>query len=60
MKHHDKKLKEHAASGEDLYRLSQRVRMLLEICLLTELGFSSEEIKALFSRNWRYQHESIQ
>jgi len=52
--HHDKELKECAANGEDLYRLTQKLKMCLEICLLTELGFSSEEIKALFSRNRRY------
>lgn len=58
--HHDKELKELAANGEELYRLTQKLKMCLEICLLTELGFSSEEIKTLFSRNRRYQHESIQ
>lgn len=58
--HHDKELKECAANGEDLYRLTQKLKMCLEICLLTELGFNSEEIKALFSRNRRYQHECIQ
>jgi hypothetical protein len=58
--HHDEDLKERAASGEALYRLTQKLKILLEICLLTELGFSSEEIKDLFSRNRRYRHESIQ
>jgi len=58
--HHDEDLKERAAGGEDLYRLTQKLKMLSEICLLIELGFSSEEIKALFSRNRRYQYESIQ
>ena len=57
--HHDKELKERAASGEDLYRLTQKLKMCLEVCLLAELGFSLEEIKDLFSRNSRYQHESI-
>ena len=32
---------------------------VLQTCLLTELGFSTEEIKKLFSRNKRYQRESI-
>jgi hypothetical protein len=58
--HHDEDLRKCAASGEELYDLSQKLKTLLEICLLTELGFSSEEIKALFSRNERYQHGSIQ
>ncbi|MBP7795954.1 MAG: hypothetical protein KA059_04170 [Elusimicrobiales bacterium] len=52
--HYDKELKERAANGEDLYRLTQKLKMCLEICLLTELRFSSEEIKDLFSRNSRY------
>lgn len=57
--HHDEDLKERAASGSDLYHLTQKQKLLLEICLLTELGFSSTEIKGLFSRNKRYQHETI-
>lgn len=58
--HHDKELKEHAANGKNLYHLTQKLDMCLKICLLTELGFNSEEIKALLSRNWRYQHKFIQ
>ncbi len=58
--HHDKELQEYAANGEDLYRLTQKLKICLEICLLTELGFSLEEIKDLFSRNRKYQHEFIQ
>ncbi len=57
--HHDEDLKERAASGEELYRLTQKLKVLLEVCLLRELGFSSDEIKGLFSRNGRYQYESI-
>ncbi len=57
--HHDKELKERAAKGKDLYWLTQKLKMYLEICLLTELGFRSEEIKALFLRNLRYQREFI-
>ena len=51
--HHDEELKERAASGEDLYRLIQKLKMLLEICLLTELGFTSEKIKALFFKEYK-------
>jgi len=57
--HHDEDLKERAVGGEELYHLTQKLKVLLEVCLLTELGFSSEEIKGLFSRNSRYQYESI-
>jgi len=58
--HYDKELKKRAAKGEDLYDLTQKLEMCLEICLLTEVGFNSEEVKTLFSRDRRYQHESIQ
>lgn len=46
--HHDEDLKEHSASGKELYHLTQKLKILLEICLLTELGFSSDEIKGLY------------
>ncbi len=46
--HYEADLKERAVTGEDFYRLTQKVRTLLEICLLAELGFSLEEIRNLF------------
>ena len=52
--HYDKDLKELAVSGEALYSLTQKLKILLETCLLSELGFSLEEIKGLFLRNRRY------
>jgi len=55
--HYDEKLKEQSAEGEELYRLTQKLKILLEICLLKELGFTSDNIKSLISRNRRYQHE---
>ena len=48
--HYDKDLKERAASGIDIFHLTHELKMLLEICLLRELGFSSEEIKDRFSK----------
>lgn len=57
--HYGKELKEYATSGKDLYHLTQKLRMCLETCLLAEIGFTSEEIKALISRNIRYQLKSI-
>ncbi len=58
--HYDEKLKEKVALGEELDPLIQKLKILLEICLLTELGFSSKKIKSLLSRNRRYQREYIQ
>ena len=48
---------EKAAIGKELAPFIQKLKILLKICLLTELGFSSEEIKKLFSRNRRFQYE---
>ncbi len=47
--HYDKELREQSASGEALYHLTQKLKMVMEICLLSELGFSSSEIKGLFA-----------
>ena len=55
--HHDEDLKKCAASDEDLYHLTQKLKILLEICLLREIGFNSEEIIEALSRNRRYQYE---
>ena len=48
--HYDKDLKERAASGIGIFHLTYKLKMLLEICLLRELGFSSEEIKDRFPK----------
>lgn len=58
--HHDEDLRKRAANRKELYPLTQKLKVLVEICLLMELGFNSEEIRGLFSRNRRYQHKSIQ
>lgn len=60
--HYDKDLKERAASGNAIFHLTQELKMLLEICLLSELGFSSEEIEDSSSKILRRyrQYESIQ
>jgi hypothetical protein len=49
--HYDAHLKEHAADGEELYHISEKLRLLIEICLLTELGFDPIKIKTLLSRS---------
>jgi len=55
--HYDETLKEQSAEGKELYHFTQKLKILLEICLLKELGFTSENIKSLISRNRRYQYE---
>ncbi|HOV32941.1 MAG TPA: hypothetical protein PLX23_06225 [Candidatus Hydrogenedens sp.] len=48
--HHDEELRESAANSKEITSLTERLKMLAEICLLTELEFSSEEIKGFFLR----------
>jgi hypothetical protein len=58
--HYDPRLKGEAATGEKLYKLTQQVKALIEMCLLTELGFSPDNVREIFARNtwYRYQIES--
>ncbi|MCX6830517.1 MAG: hypothetical protein NT028_00035 [candidate division Zixibacteria bacterium] len=53
--HHDESLKTRVAEGEDLYRLTEKLRLLAEACLLGTIGFQADTIKALFKRHaqWR-------
>ena len=53
--HYDEDLKGRAVSDESLYYLTQRLRRLLEICLLRELGFNLKEIKEFFVRSFIFQ-----
>ena len=52
--HYDKKLRD-IANGGVLYNITEKLRTILQICLLDELGFDKEEIKSMFSRNRRYK-----
>ena len=56
--HYDKKLR-NIADGEDLYRITQKLKTILQICLLHELGFDKEEIKSAFLRNRRYKDDFV-
>jgi len=53
--HYDKNLELKSKKGRDLYWLTQKMKCLLEICLLSELGIPDETIKAILSRNERYK-----
>lgn len=48
--HYDKQLKPRMASDDEKIILNKRMMILLEACLLTELGFSEEKIKILIQR----------
>ncbi|MCR4409922.1 MAG: hypothetical protein QHH43_05290 [Candidatus Saccharicenans sp.] len=52
--HYDERLESKAKTGEELYWLVQRMRFLLEICFLKELGLSEEKIKALVIKYQKY------
>lgn len=58
--HYEEDPTKNVASGDALYELVKKLRILMGICLLSELGFSSEEIKNIPKRNRRYRTESIQ
>jgi hypothetical protein len=43
--HLDKSLEDRAARGEELHRINDKLRKLLEMCLMAEIGFEDDEIK---------------
>ena len=51
--HYHETLKERVAKNEELSFLIRILRMCVEICLLREIGFSSEEIRNFVSRSLR-------
>ena len=53
--HYDARLKDKSAEGMELYHLTEKLRIVLEISFLKELGFSLDDIRNLISRNRRYQ-----
>jgi len=57
--HYDKKLR-NIADGKDLYYITQKLKIILQICLLYELGFTKEEIKSVFQRKARtYKNDFV-
>jgi hypothetical protein len=57
--HRNRLLGKDAASGKELYHLTQKLRICLEACLLGELGFNLHEIRDLFIKHLNYQDELI-
>jgi hypothetical protein len=53
--HYDKKKRAKAKHGRELFVLTQKVRSMLQACLLTELGLSMEMIKCLMPRSRHYR-----
>lgn len=52
--HYDPRLRERAARGKNLSKMSDRLQYIVEICLLHELGFTNEEIDERMTNNIRY------
>jgi hypothetical protein len=52
--HHDPRLRRKAATGSELYWLTQTLSFMVEACLLDELGLAPERRRELFKRNQRY------
>ena len=47
-----------ASQGGSLYWMIARLRILLKLCFLQELGFSAEKTRSFFAENGVYQHLS--
>jgi hypothetical protein len=54
--HYDKSLEGKHKAGNELYMLTEKMKFLLEMCFLVEMGMSMDKIKALAKRNQRYQY----
>ena len=54
--HYDKSLEGKEKKGQELYNLIERMKFVLEICFLIEMGMPGDKIKVLASRNQRYQY----
>jgi len=52
--HYDLSLKDKALRGEKLYWLTQKLRVMVEMCLLKELGLSDETINNIYEQNIKY------
>lgn len=54
--HYDQRLKDKHASGEELYRLTQKLSVLVRACLLNDLGVTPTQAATMFQRNEEYRH----
>jgi hypothetical protein len=52
---HSGKAKKNAVSGNALFFAAEQLRLLVEMCLLKEAGFTVDEIQELFAKNDRHQ-----
>lgn len=52
MIHHDPKLKEGSVEGKELFIISEKLRIMIEMCLMKEIGFRLEEIDSLICKRY--------
>jgi hypothetical protein len=52
--HYGKDLEEKAAKGAELFFLTTRLELVIEIIFLSEIGFVDEDIKNVLDRHWLY------
>jgi hypothetical protein len=52
--HYDEGKKEAAATGRELYELTERLKSVLEACLLREVGFEGDRLKEVLSRKRQF------
>ncbi|MEQ6360496.1 HEPN domain-containing protein [Thermoanaerobacter thermohydrosulfuricus] len=54
--HYDRSLKSKALEGKALLRAGQKLKIIIEICLLKKAGFSSEEVDEAVLNSWKHRH----
>lgn len=53
--HYDETSKENIAKGTDLFYLEQGLKVIMEVILLTEIGFASEKIREIITKSEAYR-----
>ena len=51
--HYDPGLEAKVAKGKELHDITRRLKLIVEVCLLKELGFSSNEVEVLLPAKYR-------
>jgi len=57
--HYDKRLENKSVKGDELIELTEKLKIIIEICFLIELGFEVKDIEELFSRNLKYHRKHL-
>jgi hypothetical protein len=53
--HYDPELKNRAASGTELSKITERLKIVLQICLIRELGLNESTIRFLLMKSWTFR-----